>query len=171
MKARILPLATALGVALIALALLATVSLAAPIEDDVASVGQGSAPGLVSRSDGDRTGVLHARAISIPFGIASPLLLIDGGSRIVVTGPVDCAGGETFELRVTVRQKDGSTAVAHGTTQGVCTQDTWEAIATVRGRSTFVEGDVEVCGIVRVENIDGRAASRRWCPEGLQLAD
>ncbi|HBY96680.1 MAG: hypothetical protein M5U01_20775 [Ardenticatenaceae bacterium] len=169
MQARILRFGTALGVALAALGLLAvSIALAAPTENSIAASGsQDSAHRAGFVVEGHRTGpVIYARRrISIPFGISEDLSLIAEGRAVVVTGHVGCTGEQSFELRVMVKQQGTPTVVGHGTTQGSCTDSSWEAIATAEGQASFETGEARVCGEARVPNLNGRTVTRHWCKD------
>jgi hypothetical protein len=64
------------------------------------------------------------------------------GRRLLLSGPVECTGGERAEVRVTVTQRSTG-AVARGRAFITCTGDTqqWEIRATTQGKATFEEGD------------------------------
>lgn len=149
-----------------------TVALAAP--------GQGtSIVDIVTVRESGELGVdIHARrAISIPFGIDSPLALSDDGRQVTVTGPGECReAGERFEIHVQVRQ-ESTGAFAHGRNHGECqeatTEWTWSVEAYVSGQSgsTFEEGEAQVCALAIMHLPGEGAVTRQWCRDDVTLID
>lgn len=118
----------------------------------------GSEPGLASGVWAPTTA--HARRIITPE-IASRLQLLREGRRVEVVGHVTCGEGQRFSVDVTVTQ-DSTGAVATGHTQGTCTgerRQTWTAIATAHGGSTFEEGTALACAEASWPSI----GTVEWC--------
>jgi hypothetical protein len=148
--------------------------LLVPLEPDTdnGAIGGTSQPLVASLLAGrlGSTTALARRVISIPFGIETPLALSANNRLIRVaghTGQVDCEAGLQFHVRVTVTQQSTG-AVAEGHAQERCTggSQTWEALATTRGRTVFESGEALVCGFATVRDREDRGAiifTRQWC--------
>jgi len=65
----------------------------------------------------------------------------DNGRQVIVTGPIECDGGQRSDLRVTVTQRTTG-AVAEGRTVITCSggQQQWEVRASTQGNKTFEAG-------------------------------
>ena len=112
----------------------------------------------------DPGGISVSRAISIPFGIDSPLPIVQEGDAVLVSGHGICpAGGERYQLRTTVEQ-DGTRAM--GFTEGDCAGGaalTWEALAVTPPPQQFQPGLAEACGMVQVFFPREGAIVHKWC--------
>jgi len=146
------------GLALAMLVILAMVLLLAASLVAAAPIERGAAPA------GDPAGISVSRAISIPFGIDSPLALVQEGNAVLVSGHGMCPeGGERYQLRTTVEQ-DGTRAM--GFTEGDCAGGaalTWQALATTPPPQQFQPGPAEACGMVQVFFPREGAIVHRWC--------
>ena len=155
MNNRVLYLGAALILAVLAIGLLIVVTAVAVPASVVSAAPpvREQAPDLFAR-----------RAISIPFGIDTPLDIVDDGNAVLVTGHGICPeGGERFQLRTTVQQ-DGAMAMGH--TEGDCVGGqslTWEALALSPPPQQFQPGPAQACGMVRVFFPSEGAIVHRWC--------
>lgn len=169
MKARIVRIGVVLGAVLAAFAFFVLpVSFAAPGQTDVSWQSTQAATARVDPGSllGEEKIVIESRRYITPTaGIDSPLIVSFDGEHIFVTGHINCDGGESFDLQVRVRQQDGLTAVARGSTADACTsgEHAWFATATTRGRPTFAPGEAEVCATARVRDVEGAPAVLNWC--------
>lgn len=104
------------------------------------------------------------RAISIPFGIASPVQLSDNGRHIFIEGHGGCAADQMVRVHVTVTQSTTG-ALARGHTQEFCTGDLqhWTIKAVARGPARFVAGPAEACGVARTRFRGKRTDTFQWC--------
>ena len=143
----------AMVILVMVLLLAASVAVAAPIERAAAVV---RAPAAISA----------ARVISIPFGIHSPLPIVQDGNAVLVSGHGICPeGGERFELRATVEQ-DRTRAM--GRTEGDCAGSaalTWEALTIAPPPQQFQPGPAEACGMVMVFFPREGTIVHKWCLE------
>lgn len=117
-----------------------------------------------------------ARMTSIPFGIASPLPLVDEGNRIQVTGHGTCLVQGTFDIRVFVIQSD-TDGMAMGRTEGECSTGDpdeewiWEANAEtlVPAMQGFEVGDARACASAEVRSVGMGGAvttiTKWWCKD------
>lgn len=126
---------------------------------------------------GDLNKEVHAlKAISIPFGIASPLSLSSGGHSIEVTGHGTCLDDGTFDVRVFIIQ-DSTDALGMGRTEGDCQplganeQWTWDAEAQTPAAALpgFEAGDARACASAEVRAVDRNGAittiTKWWCKD------
>lgn len=122
-------------------------------------------------------GEVHAlRAISVPFGIASPLTLSSGGHDIEVTGHGTCLDEGTFDVRVFIVQET-TDALGIGRTEGECPtlknneEWTWEAQAQTPAVAlpAFEAGDARACASAEVRTVDRNGAittiTKWWCKD------
>lgn len=128
-----------IGLALVILLLLGVLALQAPQTHASRAVVNDALAG----SD-----IVARRAISIPFGIDSTLMMNADGTVIETTGHGRCApNGLSFDVHVTLTQSE-SGARAKGNTQESCIEgeeQLWSATAETFGPGTFQEGAARAC--------------------------
>jgi len=114
-------------------------------------------------SPSEQRWLLPTRAISIPFGFDSPLILRDAGQHLLINGHGGCAAGQIVTVDLTITQT-ASLALATGQIQEICTGDLqfWKADLTAdSGR--FVPGPAHACGLATT-HLDGvETDSFDWC--------
>lgn len=114
----------------------------------------------------DGVTILARRLTSIPFGIQDDLVLSNNGQVVTVQGHGDCpAGGEYFQLKVTVQQ-DGLNGLAVGHTEAQCvpgTQVPWQMEVSAPGPKAFAEGEALACGHAVIHTEDGGTIVYDWC--------
>lgn len=169
MHSRRLRLATVAAVTLLAVVMVAIfVGLAPPAQGAEAD----------NRAvDGDLDAEVRAlKAISIPYGIASPLELSDDGRQIVTTGHGTCLDEGTFDIRVFIIQ-DTTDAIGMGRTDGDCPtldpDEEWQWSAETRALtppvSSFETGQARACASAEVRAVEQSGAvttiTKWWCKE------
>ena len=85
------------------------------------------------------------------------------GRQIIVTGPVECTAGETFDVRVTVTQR-ATGALAEGHTRFKCSGATqhWLIDAKTHGREAF-QPEAATAAAVGITSSRGQATdSHQW---------
>ncbi len=159
MKARLLRLVLASAIGFAALLLLGSlVVLAAP-------AGNVSPQPAAAPTNNVSAGLSALRAISVPFGIASPLPLAANGRQVKVTGHGTCQqGGDAFQVMVLVTE-DSTGAVGFGTAEASCTGEaqTWDTLATAMGPQVFAPGDAQACAFAMVYQANADAGVKQWC--------
>jgi hypothetical protein len=105
-----------------------------------------------------------SRRISIPYGIASPLPLLAGGSQVVVTGHGGCPLGETVTIVISITQP-ATGAAASGETGAVCTgaEERYLLLATTTTSATLQPGPGEACGVATMRSGDEIMEVEEWC--------
>lgn len=98
-------------------------------------------------------------------GIDATAALSPGGHRLRVSGHIDCAAGEIYDLRLSV-EEDGTTAT--GRTAGRCVEgvEYWVVQAVARGREALTPGAAGACGDVMAYARGQVAAEAHWCRSG-----
>jgi hypothetical protein len=94
------------------------------------------------------------------------------GRELRVGGHGGCEPGDTYDVEVTVAQKqDGTTAEATGYTRAACEPRLhWEATATTGAYSpAFVDGPAEVCAVAHnyAGETDEITDDPEWCEPAL----
>ena len=116
--------------------------------------------------------VLARRAISIPFGIASPLTITQDGGQIMATGHGVCwEDGQMFDLHVRVAQST-THAFAEGHTIDICAdgaRQMWQAPAPSGSDAAFAAGTARACAEAIEFGKHGIADEHRWCKD-IELA-
>ncbi len=114
--------------------------------------------------------IQSSRRISIPFGFASPLPLLDNGQAVQVMGHGSCTLGQTFTVAVTVTHT-ASGASAHGNLvdepcAGEANLQIWQLTATADSYPLTM-GPGETCGLV--QTFDGKTVTgeQNWCVDIL----
>lgn len=87
----------------------------------------------------------------------------DNGRQIILTGPIQCDGGQQADLRVTVTQRSTG-AVAEGRVLITCTGDTrqWEVRALTQGKETFAEGPAIAVASARTSDHGRTDDAHQW---------
>ena len=116
--------------------------------------------------------VVAARAISVPFGFETPLILRDAGQTILVNGHGGCEAGQTVAIQVDITQ---STTGAHATgeTQTICTGDLqfWNTTAMAVDPVRFVPGPANACGVATTSSDGVMTDTSEWCRDVTLVMD
>lgn len=112
--------------------------------------------------------VMERRAISIPFGISSPLTITADGGQVFVTGHGVCwDDGQLFDVHVRVAQSS-TLAFAEGRSIDVCAngdRQIWDATASAMDQTRFEAGPARACAEAVEFASQGIADEHRWCKD------
>lgn len=102
--------------------------------------------------------------ISIPFGIAPILPLINEGRDVVVSGHGGCPLGETVTIAISISQPLYG-AVATGETTQACTdaEEPFQLIARLIISPSLSAGQADACGMATMRLGDQVTEIREWC--------
>lgn len=104
------------------------------------------------------------RRISIPFGIAPVLPLVNEGRDVVVSGHGGCSAGEMVTIAISITQYSTG-AVATGEIVEPCTgaEQQWQLTAAAIISPSFVAGPADACGTATTR-LDGEVTdAESWC--------
>jgi hypothetical protein len=120
-----------------------------------AAQGDGESPPLDIRAP---------RRISIPFGIAPILPLVNEGRDVVVSGHGGCSAGEMVTIAISITQH-GTGAVATGEIVEPCTgvEQQWQLTAAAIISPSFVAGPADACGTATTRLDDEVTDAESWC--------
>lgn len=119
--------------------------------------------GRMSAGESGAPGIRSSRRISIPYGFADNLPLMNGNT-ITASGHGGCSEGATVTILVTVTQAING-ATGGGQTEQICTGDlqTWDVEVHADQYSTFVDGPAEACGKASTPESFGEPSTYEWC--------
>jgi hypothetical protein len=102
--------------------------------------------------------------ISIPFGIAPILPLINEGREVIVSGHGGCSAEETVTIAISITQPLYG-AVATGEIVEDCTgaEAQWQLTATAVTTASLVAGPAEACGTATTYLGDEPTDTDSWC--------
>jgi hypothetical protein len=108
--------------------------------------------------------IQSTRRISIPFGIATPLMLRDLGRSVLVAGHGGCTAAQQVTVQVTLTQT-ATAALATGQTEEVCTGElqSWSSIAVDTTGVRLVAEPAQVCGVAETREGDSLTDRFAWC--------
>jgi hypothetical protein len=118
-------------------------------------------------AQGDEPSPLAIRAprrISIPFGIAPILPIVNEGRDVVVAGHGGCSAGEMVTIAISITQH-GTGAVATGEIVEPCTgvEQQWQLTAAAIISPSFVAGPADACGTATTRLGDEITDAESWC--------
>jgi hypothetical protein len=109
--------------------------------------------------------ILAERALArISVNTIDPVaILTDGGRHVILSGPVQCTGGEAYHTRVTITQRE-SGAVAEGWAVIECSggEQEWMVHAWVRGDQAFDRGSARAVAFARTFDGGFSTDSHQW---------
>jgi hypothetical protein len=111
--------------------------------------------------------------ISIPFGIAPILPLINEGRDVLVSGHGGCPLGETVTIAISISQPLYD-SVATGETTQACTdaEEPFQLIARLIISPSLSAGEADACGVATMRLGDEVTEIREWCrAEGAILVE
>lgn len=117
--------------------------------------------------------IITSRRISIPFGIAPTLPLINQGNDVVVSGHGGCPDGEIVTIAISITQFPAG-AIALGETTQPCTgfEEPFQLIARRIISPSLTAGPAEACGTATMRLGDGVMEIEEWCrAEPAQLVE
>jgi hypothetical protein len=102
--------------------------------------------------------------ISIPFGIAPILPLINEGREVIVSGHGGCSEEETVTIAISITQPLYG-AVATGEIVEDCTgaEAQWQLTATAVTTASLAPGPAEACGTATTRLGDEVTDAESWC--------
>jgi hypothetical protein len=161
MRNYLLPIRTVIAVLIVALALFGALTVLFGVIEH--------APVVISADvQAQQLAAPARRAISIPYGISSPLTLTADGTQLSVTGHGVCWDeGQMFDLHVRVAQST-TNAFAEGHSVDICAggeRQLWDAEATTSSAVTFEAGRARACAEAVEFAQHGIADEYRWCKD------
>lgn len=113
---------------------------------------------------GDPFSIQPRLFISIPFGIDSPLPVLDAGQEVMVSGHGGCTQDELVTVVLTVTQTT-SGAVATGNKELTCTGEnmTWSTPVTVDSTPSLATDLAEACGTATTYDGIYQTDTFDWC--------
>jgi hypothetical protein len=108
--------------------------------------------------------LVATRAISIPFGFNSPLILDVEQQTVAVSGPGACTVGQQVTLEVSIYQEQ-SGAMAEGQTEMACTGASggWIITAMRRPGPLLATGPARACGVATTRDGETETDRQEWC--------
>lgn len=103
------------------------------------------------------------RMISDP-GLNTPLRLEENGRKITVTGHLNCARGDEYEVQTSVTQRTTG-ALARGKSEGRCTgrPDSFSAISWAYDQALFKAGAAQACALMIIRTEGTVSDVFQWC--------
>lgn len=167
MRNRFLRISAVAASATLALALVGALTL---LLGSASGAPAGSMPNEAQAAENPSVQAL--RAISIPFGISSSLILSNEGRHLHATGHGVCwEEGQMFDLRVRVAQST-TNAFAEARSIDICdggARQTWVSEAETQSRQAFAEGPARACAEAIEYAKHGIGDEYRWCKD-VQLS-
>lgn len=121
---------------------------------------------IAAQGDGEPSlfDIRAPRRISIPFGIAPVLPLVNEGRDVVVSGHGGCSAGEMVTIAISITQH-GTGAVATGEIVEPCTgvEQQWQLTAAAIISPSFVAGPADACGTATTRLDDEVTDAESWC--------
>lgn len=108
--------------------------------------------------------IIASRRISIPFGIAPVLPLLNEGGDVLVSGHGGCPLGETVTIVISISQPLYG-AVATGETSQPCTdkEEQFQLIARPIISPSLTAGPADACGVATMRIDDEVMEIEEWC--------
>lgn len=125
---------------------------------------QSASGSLSGHIPGDPFLIQPTLRISIPYGINTPLPVLNAGQDVIVSGHGGCTQDQQVTIALTVTQST-SGALATGQGEQTCTGvfQTWSTLVTSVTTDTFVADPAQACGLATTYDGIYPTDTYDWC--------